>query len=96
MTGEPVNDDNVAKQIRNGSPQMPAFGTILKDTDIADLFAYLHNGCCYEETNPPVNPWYRANAQNSPAMPVRGNLRGGPSGTVHARAATRSKASWCS
>ena len=38
--------------------------------------------CCYEETNPPVNPWYRATAQNSPEMPLRGNLRGGPSGTV--------------
>ena len=78
VTGDPVNDENVAKQIRNGSPQMPSFGTTLKDADIADLLAYLHNGCCYEETNPPVNPWYRANAQNSPAMPARGNLRGGP------------------
>ena len=86
VTGDPVNDENVAKQIRNGSPQMPSFGTTLKDADIADLLAYLHNGCCYEETNPPVNPWYRANAQNSPAMPERGNLRGGPNGTVRAAA----------
>ena len=82
VTGDPVNDENVAKQIRNGSPQMPSFGTALKDADIADILAYLHNGCCYEETNPPANPWYRANAQNSPAMPARGNLRGGPSGSV--------------
>ena len=82
MTGDPVNDETVAKQIRNGSPQMPAFGTALKDADIADLLAYLHNGCCYEETNPPKNPWYRATAQNSPAMPERGNLRGGPKGVV--------------
>src|SRR5215475_7030271 len=35
VTGEPVNDDTVAKHIRNGSPQMPAFGTTLKDADIA-------------------------------------------------------------
>src|SRR6266545_541434 len=82
VTGEPVNDDTVAKHIRNGSPQMPAFGTTLKDADIADLIAYLHNGCCYEETRSPVNPWYRATAQNSPAMPERTNLRGGPRGTV--------------
>ena len=96
VTGDPVNDENVAKQIRNGSPQMPSFGTTLKDADIADLLAYLHNGCCYEETNPPVNPWYRANAQNSPPMPERGNLRGGPKGTVRAAGGDGSKASWCS
>jgi streptogramin lyase/mono/diheme cytochrome c family protein len=86
VTGDPVNDDTVAKQIRNGSPQMPSFGTALKDADIADLLAYLHNGCCYEETRPPANPWYRASAQNSPAMPARGNLRGGPSGVVRSAA----------
>src|ERR1700694_4088342 len=89
VTGDPVNDDTVAKQIRNGSPQMPAFGTALKDADIADLLAYLHNGCCYEETKPPVNPWYRANAQNSPVVPDRGNLRGGPSGSVRSAGGDR-------
>jgi streptogramin lyase/mono/diheme cytochrome c family protein len=86
VTGDPVNDDTVAKQIRNGSAQMPSFGTALKDADIADLLAYLHAGCCYEETNPPVNPWYRANAQNSSLMPERGNLRGGPRGVVRSAA----------
>src|SRR5713101_3612602 len=45
VTGDPVNDDTVAKQIRNGSAQMPSFGTALKDADIADLLAYLHAGC---------------------------------------------------
>ena len=89
VTGDPVNDDTVAKQIRNGSPQMPSFGTTLKDADVADLLAYLHNGCCYEETHPPVNPWYRANAQNSPVVPERGNLRGGPSGSVRAAGGDR-------
>jgi virginiamycin B lyase len=82
-TGDPVNDTTVANQIRNGSAQMPAFGTFLKDNDILDLLAYLHEGCCYEETNPPKNPWYRATAENSPAMPLRDNLRGGPKGSVH-------------
>jgi streptogramin lyase/mono/diheme cytochrome c family protein len=89
VTGDSVSDETVAKQIRNGSAQMPSFGTALKDADIADLLAYLHNGCCYEETSPPVNPWYRASAQNSPAMPERGNLRGGPSGTVRSAGGDR-------
>jgi streptogramin lyase/mono/diheme cytochrome c family protein len=82
VTGDPINDETVAKQIRNGSAQMPAFGTALKGPDIADLVAYMHAGCCWEETKPPANPWYRATAQNSPAMPERGNLRGGPKGLV--------------
>jgi hypothetical protein len=82
VTGAPVSDESVANQIRNGSAQMPGFGTALKDADIADILAYLHDGCCYKETNPPANPWYRANAQNSPVMPERGNLRGGPRGLV--------------
>src|SRR5262245_1867097 len=82
VTGEPVNDETVANHIRKGSPQMPAFGTTLKDADVADLIAYLRNGCCYEEGKPPRNPWYRASAQNSAQMPARGNLRGGPKGIV--------------
>jgi len=81
-TGDPVNDTTVANQIRNGSAQMPAFGSFLKDNDIADLLAYLHDKCCYEETKPPKNPWYRATTANSPEMPLRGNLRGGPKGIV--------------
>jgi streptogramin lyase len=83
VTGKPINDETVGTQIRDGSPQMPAFGTALKEADIADLLAYFHDGCCYEESKPPVNPWYRATTQNSPAMPERGNLRGGPKGVVH-------------
>jgi virginiamycin B lyase len=82
-TGDAVNDTTVANQIRNGSAQMPAFGSFLKDNDIVDLLAYLHDRCCYEETAPPKNPWYRATVDNSPAMPLRGNLSGGPKGTVH-------------
>src|SRR5262252_5323065 len=42
-TGDPVNDATVANQIRKGSPQMPAFGTFLKDNDVSDLLAYLHD-----------------------------------------------------
>src|SRR5262249_1775291 len=66
VTGEPVNDETVASHIRKGSPQMPSFGTTLKDADVADLIAYLHDGCCYEEAKPPRNPWYRSTPQNSP------------------------------
>src|ERR1700756_24727 len=33
VTGDPLNEENVIKQIRNGSPQMPSFGTTLKDAD---------------------------------------------------------------
>src|SRR5438132_290078 len=51
VTGEAVSDDTVAKQIRSGSPQMPAFGTALKNADIADLLAYLRSGCCYGRPN---------------------------------------------
>ena len=71
-TGDPVNDTTVANQIRRGSAQMPGFGGSLKDNDIADILAYLHDKCCYEETNPPKNPWYRATVQNSPEIPLCG------------------------
>src|SRR5260370_18059093 len=78
VTGDPVNDETVARQIRNGSPQIPALAAPLKAADTADLLAYLHNGGCYEATPPPVNPWYRANAQNSPAAPGGGKLGAAP------------------
>ena len=81
-TGAPVSDETVAAQIRNGSPRMPSFGATLDDKDIADLLSYLHQGCCYTETEPPANPWYRATAANSPTVPLEGNLTGGPTGVV--------------
>jgi hypothetical protein len=70
VTGDAINDNTVAKQIRNGSPQMPSFGASLKDADIADLLTYLHDKCCYEETNPPrqsLVPGDRAKLARSPA-----------------------------
>jgi mono/diheme cytochrome c family protein len=69
-TGEPVNDTTVANQIRNGSAQMPAFGSFLKDNDIADLLAYLRDKCCYQETNPPKNLWYRVETLGR-VLPIR-------------------------
>jgi hypothetical protein len=81
-TGNPVNDSSVANQLRNARPQLPASSPCPQESDIADIVAYLHDKCCYEETNPPKNPWYRATAQNSPEMPLRGNVSGGPKGSV--------------
>jgi len=76
VTGDAVNDNTVAKQIRNGSPQMPSFGASLKDADIADLLTYLHDKCCYEETNPPVNPWYRAHCAKLARSPAQRQPQG--------------------
>ena len=83
ISGEPVNDETVTKQIKNGSQRMPSFGTTLSDSDLADLLSYLRDKCCYQEQNPPANPWYRASAQNSaPAVQGRNNLKGGARGVV--------------
>ncbi|MGH9786034.1 MAG: c-type cytochrome [Terriglobia bacterium] len=58
-TGEPVSQNTVAEKIRNGSQRMPGFRHSLSDADMADLMAYLRSGkCCYEEDEPPLNPWY--------------------------------------
>jgi len=59
ISGEPINDQTVAEMIRNGSPRMPAFRYSLNDKDMADLLSYFREGkCCYEEEDPPLNPWY--------------------------------------
>ena len=59
LSGEPVNDQTVAEKIRKGGPAMPAYGHILKDSDIADLLSYIKEGCCFDSENPPPNPRYR-------------------------------------
>jgi len=82
FSGEPVNDETVSKQIRNGSAGMPSFRNTLTDADIADLVSYLRDKCCYEERNPPLNPWYRGAAQNGTAVQGRNNLKGGARGVV--------------
>lgn len=59
VSGQPVNDQTVADMIKNGSPRMPAFRYTLTDADMADLLSYFRGGkCCYEEEEPPLNPWY--------------------------------------
>ena len=59
ITGQPVNESTVAERIRTGSQRMPGFRHTLSDADMADLLSYLRGGkCCYEEEEPPLNPWY--------------------------------------
>jgi mono/diheme cytochrome c family protein len=59
VTGEPVNENTVAEKIRNGGQRMPGYRYALSDADMADLLSYLRGGkCCYEEDEPPPNPWY--------------------------------------
>src|SRR5579862_3078333 len=80
MSGDPVTEENVAAKIKEGGPGMPAFGTTLKDADIADLVTYIKEGkCCVEGENPGPNPWYRAATQK---WPVQSGLSGGATGAV--------------
>jgi mono/diheme cytochrome c family protein len=59
VSGQPVNDQTVTDMIKNGSPRMPAFRYTLSDADLADVLSYFRGGkCCYEEDDPPLNPWY--------------------------------------
>jgi mono/diheme cytochrome c family protein len=80
MTGDPVTPENVAAKIKEGGAGMPAFGTTLKDNDIADLVTYIKEGkCCVEGENPGPNPWYRAESNK---WPVQSGLNGGATGSV--------------
>ena len=80
MSGDPVTPENVAAKIKEGGPGMPAFGTTLKDSDIADLVTYIKEGkCCVEGENPAANPWYRAETHK---WQVQSGLSGGATGTV--------------
>src|SRR5579862_4148468 len=79
-SGGPVNDETVAKHIKDGSGGMPAFRTTLTDADVADVVSYLKSGkCCLEGENPPANPWYRAETTK---WPVQTSLSGGARGVV--------------
>jgi virginiamycin B lyase len=79
-SGQPVGDDTVTAQIKNGGPGMPAFHTSLSDADVADVVAYLREGkCCVEGENPPKNPWYQAEGHK---WPVQSATSGGARGTV--------------
>lgn len=58
--GQPVTDENVRKQILDGSPGMAAYKHTLSKADLDDLMAYLKSGeCCWDSDAPPPNPLYR-------------------------------------
>jgi mono/diheme cytochrome c family protein len=60
ISGEPVNDETVKNQIRNGSADMAAYKTTLSEADLNDLVSFLREECCWNSDAPPPNPAYRA------------------------------------
>ena len=58
--GDPINDEAVKNQIRNGSANMAAYKYALKEDDINDLVSYLREKCCWNSDAPPLNPRYIA------------------------------------
>jgi len=60
ISGEPVNDETVKNQIRNGSANMAAYKYALSEADLNDLVAFLREKCCWDSDAPPLNPRYRA------------------------------------
>ena len=81
VTGEPVNDETVKNQIRNGSANMGAYKYALNEADLNDLVSWLHDEkCCWNSDAPPPNPRYKGAA--APAQALYGALTGGPKGLV--------------
>lgn len=60
ISGEPVNDETVKNQIRNGSADMAAYKYTLSESDLNDLVSFLREECCWNSDAPPLNPAYRA------------------------------------
>jgi mono/diheme cytochrome c family protein len=60
INGQPVTDDTVKNQIRNGSANMAAYKYTLGEADLNDLVAFLRDKCCWDSDAPPLNPRYRA------------------------------------
>jgi mono/diheme cytochrome c family protein len=60
INGQPVNDDTVKNQIRNGSANMAAYEYTLNEVDLNDLVAFIRENCCWNSDAPPLNPRYRA------------------------------------
>jgi mono/diheme cytochrome c family protein len=82
VTGEPLNDETVKNQIRNGSANMGAYKYALSDADLNDLVSWLHDEkCCWNSDAPPLNPRYKGDAAG-PAEQVYAALTGGPKGLV--------------
>jgi virginiamycin B lyase len=82
VTGASVNDESVRNQIRNGSPNMPAYKYALNDADLNDLMSWLHDeSCCWSSDAPPPNPRYKG-ASAPPAQSLYAALTGGPKGLI--------------
>src|SRR5260370_730260 len=82
VTGDPLNEETVRNQIRNGSANMPAYKHVLNDADLNDLVSWLHDEkCCWNSDAPPLNPRYKGSAA-APAQSLYGALTGGPKGLV--------------
>jgi mono/diheme cytochrome c family protein len=60
ISGQPVNDETIKAQIRNGGPGMAAYKYVLNDADLSDLMSYLREKCCWNSESVPANPAYRA------------------------------------
>src|ERR1700733_2280919 len=78
VTGDPVNDDTVKNQIRNGSANMGSYKSVLSEADLNDLVSWLHDEqCCWSEDQLPRNPRYKG-AAAAPAQTLYASLTGGP------------------
>jgi mono/diheme cytochrome c family protein len=60
VSGQPVNEETVKNQIRNGSANMAAYKYALSEADLNDLMSYLREKCCWNSDAPPLNPRYIA------------------------------------
>src|ERR1700722_16062174 len=82
VTGDPVNDETVKNQIRNGSANMGPYKYVLNDADLNDLVSWLHDEkCCWNSDAPPPNPRYKGSAA-APVESLYAALTGGPKGLV--------------
>jgi virginiamycin B lyase len=82
VSGNPVNDDTVRNQIRNGSANMPAYKYVLSEDDLNDLMNWLRDEkCCWNSDAPPLNPRYKGATAPAQAK-LYGALTGGPKGIV--------------
>ena len=61
LSGQPVNDEAVKNQIRNGSANMAAYKYTLSEADLNDLVSFIREKCCWDSDSPPPNPRFRAN-----------------------------------
>ena len=97
VTGEPVNDETVKNQIRNGSANMGAYKYALNEADLNDLVSWLHDEkCCWNNDAPPPNPRYKGSDRGARANRSMHRSPAAPRAWSRTPAASRSKASWCS